>query len=363
MSAQDAKIDKTPVDVEDEKNVATLMTQGFEGIDDKTLQYLPKDITPSELERERALEEGDTPTGRKKASASDYFTLLASGFALVSDGYQNNLSTVFNPIFKLLYPAVYNSTVSTRVSNSLLVGEVIGQVVVGLICDRIGRKTAMVGTTLLIVIGGILCTAATAPTPQGMFWMMTVARGVVGVGVGGEYPACSTSASESANEKFGRDRGKVFILVTNLMLSIGGPIVISLFLLIINGSHYHGGTTGSDRYKLQYTWRVLFGIGIIIPLSVFYFRLKMMNPKLYRRNAIRRNPPYHLILKKYWKTLIGTAGTWFLYDFVTFPNGVFSSTIIASVTPDKGIVRTLEWNLLLTVLALPGVFLGAWVVK
>ena len=44
--------------------------------------------------------------------------------------------------------------------------------------------------------------------------MLTVARGTVGVGVGGEYPACSTSASESANEKFGRNRGMVFILVT-----------------------------------------------------------------------------------------------------------------------------------------------------
>lgn len=50
--------------------------------------------------------------------------------------------------------------------------------------------------------------------PQGMFWMLTVARGTVGVGVGGEYPACSTSASESANEKFGRNRGKIFILAT-----------------------------------------------------------------------------------------------------------------------------------------------------
>jgi hypothetical protein len=33
------------------------------------------------------------------AKASDYFTLMASGFALVSDGYQNNLATVFNAIF------------------------------------------------------------------------------------------------------------------------------------------------------------------------------------------------------------------------------------------------------------------------
>jgi MFS family permease len=103
-----------------------------------------------------------------------------TGFALVSDGYQNNLSTVFNPIFvsgtcsganppadaaqKKLYPKVYTSTVSTRVSNSLLVGEIIGQVVVGLICDYVGRKTAMVGTTVLIVVGGILCTCAKAPS-------------------------------------------------------------------------------------------------------------------------------------------------------------------------------------------------------
>ena len=60
----------------------------------------------------------------------------------------------------ILYPADYTSVVSTRVSNSLLVAEVIGQIFVGLICDRVGRKTAMVGTTLLIVVGSILCTAA-----------------------------------------------------------------------------------------------------------------------------------------------------------------------------------------------------------
>jgi MFS family permease len=170
------------------------------------------------------------------------------------------------------------------VSNALLVGEVFGQVIVGIICDRVGRKTAMVGTTLFIVIGGILATAS-GPTsnPAGMFWMLTIARGMVGVGVGGEYPACSTSASESANEKFGRDRGKIFILVTNLMLSIGSPIVISLALLILGGSHYGNTVKGHDEYILQYTWRVLMAIGVVIPLTVFYFRLKMMNRSVARR--------------------------------------------------------------------------------
>ena len=56
------------------------------------------------------------------------------------------------------------------------------------------------------------------------------------------------------------------------MLSIGSPIVISLSLIILRGSHYGGTKDASDVYKLRYTWRILMAIGILIPLSVFYFR-------------------------------------------------------------------------------------------
>jgi hypothetical protein len=51
----------------------------------------------------------------------------------------------------------------------------------------------------------------------------------------------------------------------------------------------------------------------------------------------------------------------FLYDFVTFPNGVFSGTIISSVVHNANIKQTAEWQLLLSTIALPGVFIGAWV--
>jgi hypothetical protein len=50
----------------------------------------------------------------------------------------------------------------------------------------------------------------------------------------------------------------------------------------------------------------------------------------------------------------------FLYDFVTFPNGVFSGTIISSVVKDKSIKKTAEWQLLLGAIALPGCLVGAW---
>ena len=49
-----------------------------------------------------------------------------------------------------------------------------------------------------------------------------------------------------------------------------------------------------------------------------------------------------------------------LPDFVTFPNGVFSGVIISEVVPNSSILSTGEWQLLLGILAIPGVLLGAF---
>lgn len=264
--------------------------------------------------------------------------------------------TMCNVLFKKEYAKQYTTAVSTRVSNALLVGEIFGQVVIGLTCDYMGRKAAIIITTLMIVLGGILATASHGVTIEGMFWMLTISRGIVGFGTGGEYPASSTSASEAANEHTLEKRGPIFILVTNLPLSFGGPMAVSIFLLVLAACDYMHFST---------VWRVCMGIGCVFPLSVFYFRVKMLNSKLYRRGAIKRRVPYGLVGKYYWKSLIGTAGAWFLYDFITFPNGVFSGEIISSVVSSKGtageiIKRTGEWQLLLGTIALPGVILGAF---
>ncbi|KAL1985658.1 hypothetical protein VTN96DRAFT_7525 [Rasamsonia emersonii] len=309
----------------------------------------PADVVPVQADDDAG------PSGtvsKSRQSLSDLFTIFAAGFALISDGYQNNLMTMTNVLFGKEYHAEYTSAVSTRVSNALLVGEVLGQVVIGLTCDYLGRKWAIVLTTLMIVVGGILATAAHGTTINGMFWMLTIARGIVGFGTGGEYPASSTSASEAANELTLDRRGPYFILVTNLPLSFGGPFAVSVFLIVY---------MACQQSHLSTVWRVCFGIGCIWPLTVFYFRIRMLNSVLYRRGAIKRKVPYRLVIKYYWKTLIGTCGAWFLYDFVTFPNGVFSGTIISSIVGKDGSIRkTAEWQLLLGAIALPGVLIGAW---
>ncbi|KAI0076810.1 MFS Git1p-like glycerophosphoinositol permease [Panus rudis PR-1116 ss-1] len=257
-----------------------------------------------------------------------------------------------NVVFKKLYPQDYTAAVSTRVSNALLVGDIFGMILVGLICDRFGRKVALVGTTLIIVIGATLGTAAHGAhgSAQGLFWFLTFSRGLTGIGVGGEYPASSTGASEAANEKMIKQRGPILVMVTELMLSLGGPVAVSVFLIVLSAA-------GEEH--LETVWRVCFGIGILLPITVFYFRMRMLSSELYRKGAIKRHVPYWLVLKRYWKPLIGTCGSWFIFDFVVYPNEIFSGTIISSVIKNGSIKSTAEWQLLLGVLALPGVFVGA----
>ena len=67
----------------------------------------------------------------RKQRISDLFTILCAGCALISDGYANSLMTLVNVVLVAQYPKQYVSSVSTRVSNALLVGEICGQISIG----------------------------------------------------------------------------------------------------------------------------------------------------------------------------------------------------------------------------------------
>lgn len=296
--------------------------------------------------------DADERRGRlTKRRVADIFTIVCAGFALISDGYQNNVMTMVNTVFAKLYPKQYTTDMKTNVSNASLVGTIFGQVIIGVLSDRLNRKQSIVIATAFLVFGTILCAASHGKSVNGMFWMLIIFRGVTGFGIGAEYPSCSVSANEAANETV-RRRGGVFCLVTNLPLSFGGPFALIIFLIVYQ-------ITGSSNGL----WRTMFAIGAFWPLSVFYFRYKMATSELFRKSAIRKNTPYWLALKFYWKRLLGTCGCWFLYDFVTFPNGIFSGTIISSVLKgaDKhNLEKIAEWNLLLGIIAIPGVLIGAY---
>lgn len=278
--------------------------------------------------------------------------VFCAGCALMCDGYFNSLMSPINLVFIQEYPTIYTSTMSTRVSNALLIGEIIGMLFVGLTCDFVGRKAALIFTTLCMVFGGILAAAAHGVTTEGMFWMIIVMRGVIGFGSGGEYPTCSATAAECANESI-INRGRAFILATNLPLSLGTPFCFIVFLIVWEAA---GGPK-----NLSTIWRVCFGIGCVWPLFVFWFRWKTSKSRIYSKSKFMNwNVPWHRVFMFYWKRLIGTCGAWFIYDWVAFSGSSFGSLIIKSLIKDGDTKTTAEWQLLLGVISIPGVFVGAY---
>ncbi|KAF9099080.1 Plasma membrane permease, mediates uptake of glycerophosphoinositol and glycerophosphocholine [Mortierella sp. GBA35] len=286
-----------------------------------------------------------------KSRVSAIFTVIFSGFALLSDGYQVGVLSLVNVCFSKLYGDQFTSAMSTRIGNSLFVGCIVGQISFGFICDRLGRKVGLMITTILVILGAALCAGAYGANGsiEGLFWALTVYRGILGVGVGGEYPCSSASASEAADEVMPGRRGMLFVFVTNFVID-SGFVLSALFPLIL-------GVAGCSY---EVIWRTSFAFGVLPPLSVLYFRLKMSNSEIYKKNAIKKRVPYLLIIRRYWKYLVGTGGSWFFYNFISYPLGIFAGTILEqAIGSDASFVQIAEWSLLLNCFYLPGSIGGA----
>lgn len=119
--------------------------------------------------------------------------------------------------------------------------------------------------------------------------------------------------------------------------------------------------------NLHTSYVALNAISIILPLFVFLFRLRMEDSNLFQLSNFKSTKtariPLRLILKKYWVRLVGTCGAFFIYDFVNFPNSIMSSTIIDSLVPGKSLQTVALWQLILSLMTLPGVFVGIFLVN
>ncbi|KAJ4249811.1 hypothetical protein NW762_012154 [Fusarium torreyae] len=278
-------------------------------------------------------------------------TVLISGLALFSDGYNAQIIGYMNPIFAKLYPNSFSSMIKTRLSNAFLIGEVLGMLFFGYSIDRLGRRTGIVFATLFLVLGIILATAAHGQTELGMFWMMIVGRGVAGFGAGGEYPTCGTGSTEASDETayVRRRRGLLVAAATDFSIDFGFVIagIVALIVLAAYNQHVNNGV-----------WRINFGLGFVLPVALLFFRLRQFNSTQYRKHAIKNDIPYMLVFRRYWKPMLGTSLAWFFYDFVTYPFGIFSSTIIATLNPDNTLQQNIGFGTVVNCFYLPGCIIG-----
>src|SRR5487761_1804188 len=259
-----------------------------------------------------------------------------------------------------------SSLQTSFLSSATLIATLVGAVVFGRIADILGRKRVYGLVAAIMALGAL----ATAVAPN-YVWLV-IFRLVLGIGIGGDYPVSAVLASEYAN----RDRRGMLVSLVFSAQAAGlviGPVV-ALVLLASGVSH-------------DLAWRIMLGLGAIPALSVVYLRSRMPESPRFAaqvqgreaqarddierysqgvvrsagegadrvRSSLRRflSTPRTLLL------ILGTAGSWFLLDYVYYGNTISAPVILAGVAPKANLMESTAWTLILFALfAVPGYILA-----
>ncbi|MFZ2059279.1 MAG: MFS transporter [Acidimicrobiales bacterium] len=287
--------------------------------------------------------------------------VLISGMGFFTDAYDLFVIGTVGAIVTTQWHL--STTEASWVTGAALLGAVAGAFVFGRIADVLGRKS------VYALVAGIMIVGALASAFSPNFVCLVLARLVLGIGIGGDYPVSAVLMSEYSNR---RDRGRLVGMVFS-MQALGltvGPLV-GLALL-------------SSGVTQALSWRVLLGLGAVPAAAVIYLRAKMPESPRFqarvqgegeraareaaafskgvvdapavsaegtRRMGFREflSNPQMLLL------LVGTAGSWFLFDYAYYGNTLSLPAILKGVDAHATLEAKLAWTLaIFVVFAVPG---------
>nr|GAT50232.1 MFS Git1p-related glycerophosphoinositol [Mycena chlorophos] len=286
--------------------------------------------------------------------------IFACGTALFSDGYQNGNIGSVNTLIKRAYGAdAIPSNYSTAINSSIFVGTIVGMLSFGWISDKMGRKFGMMTAAGIVAFFSLLSAASSGANHSlhGLLSMLIVCRVFLGIGIGAEYPCGSVSASEqtegAAIAKNAQHRW--FALATNSMIDLAFCVAafVPLVAFWIFGEHH-----------LRAAWRLTLGLGFVPAIAVFAWRWNMEEPPMYKKSSMKNiRIPYMLVLRRYGARLAAISVTWFIYDFITYPFGIYSSTVIDTITGNNdSLTVVFGWNVVINLFYMPGTLIGAFAV-
>ncbi|RLN90646.1 hypothetical protein BBJ28_00022581 [Nothophytophthora sp. Chile5] len=295
---------------------------------------------------------------------------LVRGLGFYNDAYDLFVMNVVNVVLTEQYGSdVYTSTMKSWVSAGAIIGAVIGQLGFGFLGDVFGRKVNMIFTCCLLIFGGLLCCVAYAGDGKATLWFLVAARIVLGIGIGGEYPlAASTTAEDSIDSEDRNSRvAKTFSLqgVGQVTAALLGNLLVQAFA--------DGKPGENSASRLETVWRMLFGIGIIPALIVCYYRFTAEETEAYKnvqqrgqiaQATTQEKARLGFILRNYGVSLLGTAGTWFLFDIVYYSQNLFSASILKVVGLDNPSLQQVTTEVaFVSLMALPGYFVAVYFIN
>jgi PHS family inorganic phosphate transporter-like MFS transporter len=291
----------------------------------------------------------DTKTGLKPFDEIDEIRLsfnhiriwFTAGMGFFTDAYDLFIIGAVLDVFGKFQIAgfdpatrIFGMPASGFIGASAIFAAVLGQLVFGLVADRIGRKTVYGVEASILTAGALL--SALSPN---LYWLIGF-RFLQGIGIGGDYPISATIMSEYSNRK---DRGKLVALVFANQ-GIGSVVAVLV------------GLASVVALPPDLAWRVMLAIGAIPAASVIYLRRKIPETPRYSlfskgdkaetarsaetlgvsmkvKEYSARKYGFPEFLRRYGLTLFVTSASWFLLDMAFYGTGVFSGAIVSSILP------------------------------
>ena len=181
--------------------------------------------------------------------------VLACGAGLFSDGYLNGVIGSVNTMLKHLYKDQYvKSNAQNNVTSIAFAGTVLGQLVFGYLSDHWSRRHSLLISTIILIVFAALGAGSygAGGSIQGLFAALAAYRFLLGIGIGGEYPAGSVAAAESTGELRRGHRNRWFICFTNLAIDVGfvvASLVPMICALIFKENHLRAAWARLSRAR------------------------------------------------------------------------------------------------------------------
>ncbi|KAK9768226.1 hypothetical protein K7432_001303 [Basidiobolus ranarum] len=198
--------------------------------------------------------------------------VLVSGIGFFTDAYDLFIVNLAVPMIGMSYYDSFEdgrvpSSVDALIKGTAAVGTLVGQLLFGVLADRLGRKKIYGVELIIMVIGALGCALSFNAFPGlNMVSMLCFWRLILGFGIGGDYPVSAVITSEFAHAKH---RGKMVAAVFAMQgLGILCAALVSLGVLV-----YFQKNIQEDPYTVDYVWRLIVGFGAIPALFTVYYRM------------------------------------------------------------------------------------------
>jgi len=249
-----------------------------------------------------------------------WIVLTLSAMGLMADVYDFTIINLIRPSLEAEFGKL-TPRQDSMLTGAALVGAVFGQVGFGIIADHIGRRKIFISTAALVAFASLASAMAPRNGPFGLeiYGILIFFRFLMGLGIGGEYPlAAATIAenvdSESSSKAFA---SVLFGMAFGLVL---GPTVLMLLL--------------AQGIRNENTWRLCLGFGAVLGGLCTVLRCRFLwETHSWQQATVGSSTTsanHGEKLSALWAmrwSMLGTAGSWFFYDIVTYGVNLFSTEI------------------------------------